>query len=80
MELENVNVVGKDSETMLNHIFECHDELRQLKSRLNGLSPLLSEVDRRADKERAREWKPYSGEAFTVTIDQEMWEVIRQFV
>lgn len=49
----------------------------KLVARLNQLAPLLCEVHRRAGKERANHWRPNSGEAFEVTVDQEMWEAIR---
>lgn len=48
-----------------------------LERRLQALQPLLAEVSRRAEKENVDWWKPNSGEAFEVCIDQEMWEQIK---
>lgn len=48
-----------------------------LERRLQALQPLLAEVSRRAEKEKTDWWKPNSGEAFEVTIDQDMWEQIK---
>ena len=48
-----------------------------LERRLQALQPLLAEVSRRAEKEKVDWWKPNSCEAFEVTIDQEMWEQIK---
>jgi len=33
-ELEHMNLVGSSTDVMLDHIFDCHDKIRELKALL----------------------------------------------
>lgn len=55
-ELENINVVGKDSETIINHVFDCHEEIRRLKKEIEHLKDevldLYDEINGRNQDEK----------------------------
>jgi len=45
MKLENINVVGKDKDEILDHVFACHEEIRKLRKGLEAVEMLIDESE-----------------------------------
>ena len=48
MLLEDVNVVERSADAMLDHVFECHDELRRIRKELAEARHATDNTDRDA--------------------------------
>ena len=46
MNIENINVVGADPEIIINHVFDCHDEIKKLKKEIEYLEKRDAELTR----------------------------------